>query len=127
MPRRLSVPAWSNSRRPSAGWSSGWQPWRRMVEFLALRTEDDSEQLGQRPAFFKELEGPPLAVGGVQVVDAHRLKDRPGNLLGGDRIVGGILGAAIAGAEHPTPAHTPPAPQHPPPPGPPIPAPTPPP
>ena len=45
------------------------------------------------------MEWPPFAVGGGQVVDSEGVKDRPGDVLGGNRVVRGELGPSVTRTE----------------------------
>ena len=57
-----------------------------------------SKQFGERPAIFHQMERPAFAIGGMKVVDAHRVENGASDVLRANGIVGGIFGAAIAGA-----------------------------
>ena len=63
-----------------------------------METDFALKQLGERSAFLHQMERPAFAVGGVEVVDAHRVEDGPGDVFGSHTIVSRVSGAAVAGA-----------------------------
>src|SRR5262249_55251543 len=52
-----------------------------------------SEEFGQWPAVFEQMQGTAFSVRGGQVVDPHRVEGGSGNGLRGGRVVGRVLGS----------------------------------
>src|SRR5262245_54713409 len=57
-----------------------------------------SKQLRNHPPIVHQPKRLPFAVDGGPVSHAHGVEDGPGNVLGADGVVRGVLGAAVAGA-----------------------------
>src|SRR5688572_33348813 len=62
-----------------------------------LKRPLSAEELQDRLAFGEQIVGTALLVGGRQIVNAHGVVDRLGDVGRRERLVGGILGAAVAG------------------------------
>src|SRR5262249_18411458 len=96
-PWRRCAPAATARVAPTRAWSKNCMPGNASFSRQTIPARSASEvsryfprlrfglvfleQLGQRSPLFEQLEGPPLAVRGAQVVDAQGVVNRPRDVL----------------------------------------------